>query len=157
MIQLLQGKIMEEKNIKENQLREIMRLLERKLGIIEENQLSCCQITLAQCHALVEIGRAKKISLNELSGILCLDNSTMCRTVNNLVNAGLLERVEDPNDRRYINIQLTDTGLQAYKDIENKMNDYYEEIYKAIPENKQNQMLESLQILNQIFDKIKCC
>jgi DNA-binding MarR family transcriptional regulator len=148
---------MEEKNIKENQLRELMRLLERKLGIIEENQLSCCHISLAQCHALVEIGRSEKISLNELSKIIGLDNSTMSRTVNNLVNAGLLERVEDSNDRRYINIQLTDNGLQAYKDIETKMNDYYEEIYKAIPENKQDQMLESLQILNQIFEKINCC
>jgi DNA-binding MarR family transcriptional regulator len=148
---------MEEKNIKENQLRELMRLLERKIGIIEENQLSCCHITLAQCHALVEIGRAEKISLNELARIIGLDNSTMSRTVNNLVNTGFLERVEDQNDRRYINIKLTDDGIQAYKDIETKMNDYYEEIYQLIPEDKQDQMLESLQILNQIFEKIKCC
>ncbi len=81
----------------------------------------------------------------------------MCRTVNNLVNAGFLERFEGSSDRRYINIQLTDNGKQAYKDIETKMNDFYEEIFKLIPENKQDQMLESLQILNQLFDKIKCC
>jgi hypothetical protein len=33
-------------------LRETVRLLVRRLGILEKSEASCCGITLAQCHAL---------------------------------------------------------------------------------------------------------
>ncbi|MDP4090219.1 MAG: helix-turn-helix domain-containing protein, partial [Bacillota bacterium] len=74
------------------QLREMIRILERKLGIFEESEFSCCGITFSQCHALIEIGRAKNISLNELAELLNLENSTMSRTVNNLVTSDLAKR-----------------------------------------------------------------
>ena len=77
------------------QFREIIRTLEKKIGVLNDSELSCCGITLAQCHALVEIGRAESISLNELAGQMSLDNSTMSRTVNNLVNSGMAIRVAE--------------------------------------------------------------
>ena len=64
---------------------------ERKLGVLEDGEMACCGISMAQCHALVEIGRAGSISLVELAKLLDLDNSTMSRTVNNLVNSKLAE------------------------------------------------------------------
>ncbi|HBF35883.1 MAG TPA: MarR family transcriptional regulator, partial [Firmicutes bacterium] len=70
---------------KSDVLREIVRILERKLGVLDDLQSSCCGVTFAQCHAIVEIGRARKISLNDLADILGLDKSTMSRTINNLV------------------------------------------------------------------------
>lgn len=48
---------------KSKQLREMIRIFERKLGVLGNCQSDCCGITLAQCHALVEIGRSRKISL----------------------------------------------------------------------------------------------
>jgi DNA-binding MarR family transcriptional regulator len=65
---------------------------------------------MAQCHAVVEIGRAGGISLAELAGLLNLDSSTMSRTVNNLVNSGYVIRELDPKDRRYVTIELTENG-----------------------------------------------
>jgi hypothetical protein len=38
-------------------LREVIRLLERKLGLLDELEASCCGVTFSQCHAVVEIGR----------------------------------------------------------------------------------------------------
>lgn len=139
------------------QLREIIRILERKLGVLKDDQFSCCSITMPQCHALVEIGRAKSISLNELAEILNLENSTMSRTVNNLVKNELVKRDIDPQDRRYVTISLTDKGHKLYEGIEDKMNLYYQEIYKAIPENKKQQVLESIEILIKAIDKNECC
>ena len=75
-----------------NQLRELIRLLERKLCVLEDGEMACCGISMAQCHALVEIGRMGSISLIDLATMLNLDNSTMSRTVNNLVNNGMVER-----------------------------------------------------------------
>lgn len=139
------------------QLRELIRIFERKLGVLQEDGFSCCKITMSQCHALVEIGRAKSISLNELAELLNLEKSTMSRTVNNLVTNELVKRDIDSSDRRYVTISLTDSGYKHYRDIEERMNLYYKKIYETIPENKKQQVLESMQILLEAIDKDGCC
>nr|WP_294489244.1 MarR family transcriptional regulator [uncultured Anaerosporobacter sp.] len=128
-------------------LRELLRILVRNLGILEKSDASCCGVTIAQCHAIVEIGRIKKISLIELADLLGLDKSTMSRTINNLVEAGLVKRDIDTENRRYISIQLTDQGIEVFESIENSMYRYYSDIFKSIPEDKRNQVLDSLEIL----------
>ncbi len=133
------------------QLREMIRILERRLGILQEREYSCCDITLGQCHALVEIGRAKSISLNELAELLNLENSTMSRTVNNLVTADLARRDIDPQDRRYVTISLTESGSRLFEKIEDDMNSYFSKVYNSITENKRQQVLESLQILIDVI------
>ena len=139
------------------QLRELIRLLERKLGVLEDGELACCALSMAQCHALVEIGRAKSISLVELAKLLNLDNSTMSRTVNNLVNNSMVERELDPNDRRYITIRLTQEGLAHFNEIESSMGEYFMQIYSAIPEEHRSQVLQSLKILLKAIADSDCC
>ncbi|MBU4439706.1 MAG: MarR family transcriptional regulator, partial [Firmicutes bacterium] len=77
------------------QFREQIRILERKLGLLKKNNGSYCAevLTLAQCHALVEIGRIETISLKELSVILAIDMSTTSRTVDGLVKKGYVLRI----------------------------------------------------------------
>ena len=139
------------------QLREMVRMLERNLVILQDSEFSCCGITMAQCHALVEIGRSTNISLNDLAELINLENSTMSRTVNNLVINDLVKRDPDPNDRRYVTISLTESGHRLYESIEDGMNEYFEKVYNAIPENKKQQVLESLQILLDAINKNECC
>jgi DNA-binding MarR family transcriptional regulator len=139
------------------QLREIIRILERKLGILGDSQMSCCKITLSQCHALVEIGRAESISLNELAELLNIENSSMSRTVNNLVNRELAIREVNQRDRRYVTIALTDTGKNLYHDIENRMSTYFNHIYKRLPVEKREQILESLELLLTAIEEKECC
>ena len=146
-----------EQTEKVNQLRELVRLMERKLGVLEDGEMACCGVSLAQCHALVEIGRAKSISLVELSKLIDLDNSTMSRTVNNLVNNGLAERELDPNDRRYVTIKLTPDGFKAFNEIEENMEFYFEKIFLAIPAEKRDQVLESLNTLLTAIAESDCC
>lgn len=139
------------------QLREMIRILERKLGILEESRFSCCGITISQCHALVEIGRAKNIALNELAELLNLENSTMSRTVNNLVTGELAKRDIDPQDRRYVTISLTDKGYKLFESIEEEMNQYFTKIFERIPEDKRQQVMESLEIFLNAMDEDVCC
>lgn len=140
----------------QKQLRENIRLLERKLGVLNDSEMSCCSITMAQCHAVVEIGRAGNISLIDLANLLNLDNSTMSRTVNNLVNSNYAKRELDPDDRRYITISLTDKGIELFNSIESGMDEHYLTIYNCIPVEKRTQVLECLQLLNDAF-KNCCC
>ena len=128
-------------------LREELRILERKLGALEEHQKSCCSVTMAQCHAIVEIGRTQNISLNQLAELLNLENSSMSRTVNNLVNNGLVKRDIDMQDRRYVTISLTEKGMELFKGIEEDMDVYYLKVYETIPREKRQQVIEGLSIL----------
>ncbi|BCJ98468.1 MarR family winged helix-turn-helix transcriptional regulator [Anaerocolumna chitinilytica] len=140
-----------------NELRELLRILVRNLGILEKSDASCCGISLAQCHAIVEIGRADKISLVDLADILGLDKSTMSRTINNLVDAGLVLRELDMENRRYVIIQLTDNGKIIFRNTEESMNNYYQDVFNSIPEDKRDQIIESLQLLTSAVEENRCC
>ena len=138
-------------------LRELLRVLIRNLGILEKSDASCCGVTIAQCHAIVEIGRKEKISLVDLADILGLDKSTMSRTINNLVDAGLVLRDLDSENRRYVIIQLTANGMNVFRNIEESMDRYYKSIFSSISEDKRSQVMEILQLLADAVKKNKCC
>ena len=128
-------------------LRETMRRLERRT-VMDENHLRlCCGISLTQCHAMVEIGRAGSISVRSLAERLGLDNSTVSRAVDTLVSKGIAHRETDPNNRRYVTISLTNKGLTEFNGIESSMNVYYEKVLGAVAEDKREQVLESIQLL----------
>lgn len=138
-------------------LRELVRMLMRNFGVLERNEASCCGMTLGQCHAIVEIGRAGAVSLNELAELLNLDNSTMSRAVNNLVDQGYAVREADKADRRYVKILLTEQGTAVYKAIESGMETFFQDILDSIPAEKHGQVLESLSLLDTALRGKKCC
>ena len=140
-----------------DELRELTRLLVRNLGFLDKSEASCCGTTIGQCHSIIEIGVAQEISLNELADILKLDNSTMSRTVNNLVEQQLVIRESDSRDRRYIKMKLTGKGWIVYKSIQKNMNIYFESLFRDIPEEKHEQVIESLMLLVKAMKNNKCC
>ncbi|MGE5676983.1 MAG: MarR family winged helix-turn-helix transcriptional regulator [Pseudomonadota bacterium] len=145
------------KNTYADVLRELIRQLIRNSSFQDKAEASCCGTTVGQCYAISEIGRAEALSLNELAGLLNLDNSTMSRTINNLVDQGLVTRETDPQDRRYVKMRLTDRGLAIFRSIEENMDSYYRSLLKYIPEDKHEQMIESLKLLLEAMKKIQCC
>ncbi len=138
-------------------LRELLRVLLRNVGVLEKSDASCCGVTLTQCHAIVEIGRNEKISLVDLAEMLGVDKSTISRTVNNLVEADMVVRDLDAENRRYVIIQLTENGKNIFQNIEQSMESYYKSIFGSIPEGKRSQVLEGLQLLTDAVRNNKCC
>jgi len=139
--------------INSKDFRELIRILERKLGLLNKQDGCCSEVSLAQCHALVEIGRSETISLKELSNILGLDISTMSRTVESLVKKEFVFRSPSKIDRRSIDIQLTDRGLNLFNDIENKMNNEFKNIFEQIPRSDQSTVFNGLNIIIEAFTK----
>lgn len=139
------------------QLREQIRHLERRLGALNDHDMNCCGVTMSQCHAIVEIGRAGTLTLSELAEILGLDNSTTSRTVNNLVTRGLSDRLPDSEDRRRIAISLTERGTEIFRGIESRMDARFSAIYAALPEDRKNHVLEALDLLLETLGHQNCC
>jgi len=133
--------------------REQIRILERKLGLLNKQDTCYPEVSLAQCHALVEIGRAKSISLKNLSNILTLDISTMSRTVDSLVKKDFVLRSPSKVDRRSIDIELTEKGLLTFEDIENKMNDKFKKVFKEISDEDQLTAINGLNIIIEALSK----
>lgn len=138
-------------------LRESLRLLVRKLGVLERGDASCCEITLSQCQTIVEIGRAGTMSVNLLAEILGVDKSTVSRSVDKLVNNGVLMRDTDQEDRRSVILSLSDKGQSVFEEVEKRMTIYFEEVVAAIPDDKREQIIDSLHYLVQALKGPRCC
>ncbi len=138
-------------------LRELLRVLIRKLGILERSEASCCEMTLSQCHALVEIGRAGMLSVNQLSDRLGLDKSTVSRSADKLVLDGLLLREEAANDRRYVSLKLSNEGIAAYNNLEWRMTTYFDSVVKEIDPVEREMVLKGLHALTKALKSNKCC
>ncbi len=148
-------------NINSKNFRELIRVLERKLGLLNKQDSCCLEVTLAQCHALVEIGRAKNISLKDLSNLISLDISTMSRTVDSLVKKEFVYRTPSETDRRSVDIKLTEKGLKLFRDVESKMDDKFKNIFNQISLEDQLTVFSGLNIIIEALSRNEntsnCC
>jgi DNA-binding MarR family transcriptional regulator len=135
-------------------LRETIRYIGRALEKLEKSGASCCDTTVGQYHAIVEIRRAGEISLSDLAEILNLDVSAMSRRVDSLITKGLAEKYIYSGDRRSVKIKLTEEGQKFYKKTELNMDLYFKKVVESISENKRYQVMDGLQILLEALRKI---
>ncbi len=136
-------------------LRGFLRVIEREVESQLKSQTICCGVTGAQCHALLERASAEEMSLVELSERLRLDTSTLSRTVDGLVKLGHVHRITDPDNRRYVRLGLTGKGKRKVDFIDRSCDQFYQQLLGGIPEGKRNALVESVQLLAEIFAKAK--
>lgn len=142
------------------EFRNTIRQVQRNLGSLSKNDAACCGITVAQCHALLEIGSSDRIALNDLASALNLDTSTISRTIDNMVRDGLVKRKANPDDRRYVDLSLTYAGQKIYDEINCTFDQFYADIFHSIPAEKHRQVVESINLLAGALSNTKsnsCC
>ncbi len=126
--------------------REILRRFEREI-FVQSNDCCCNGVTLAQCHTLLEIENKGNISITELSKILGLDKSTISRTIDGLVNIGLVDRSIPEENRRMTMLQLTKAGKKICQSINAKNDEYFAAILSSLTGPEKSEVLK-------IFEKI---
>jgi DNA-binding MarR family transcriptional regulator len=139
-----------------------IRKLEREIEQQTEYQGKCCGVTLAQCHAILELEQLGKTSIKDLAQYLDLDKSTLSRTVDSLVQDGLVDRVINEEDRRYMDINLSKKGREMCKNINKECNDFYNKLFAEIPKEKHESVLEGISLFIDAMYKTKsefitCC
>ncbi|MGE5583528.1 MAG: MarR family winged helix-turn-helix transcriptional regulator [Bacillota bacterium] len=141
--------------------REKLRQFERDIGWHLKSETGCCGVSIAQCQILLEIARKKEVSIVELAAALGLDASTLSRTINNMVDNGLVNRMLNPGDRRYVSLTLTEQGEKVTGFMEEVYDDYIGKIFEFIPEEKREQALESFLLIadavNRCNQSFRCC
>jgi DNA-binding MarR family transcriptional regulator len=68
----------------------------------------------------------------------------------------MVRRTPDPKDRRYVVLSLTSKGEEQHQAISKTMDHYVQGILQLIPENKRDQVIESLGLLSQVMNQ-NCC
>lgn len=140
---------------------EKLQQLERDLAWCLKSESECCGVSMAQCQSLLKIAKNEETSVVKVAESMGLDTSTLSRMINNLVNLGLVNRVLNPEDRRYVSITLTDQGKKVCHLIEESINNYVARIYDLIPAEKQQQVVENVAVLADAINKCNeqnpCC
>jgi len=129
--------------------RDLIRRLQRSIGWQAKSDADCCGITIAQCHALLEIGKKEKLSLTDLAEVLELDPSTLSRTIETMVAGGLVNRNVNPDDRRYVALSLSAKGRAIFDRINQTYDLYYQTVFARIPADKHDQLMESINLLTR--------
>ena len=95
----------------------LMRRVLNAVGQAMELQLEPSGLTNAQWVPLFKLLMGRASTVAALAGECHLDAGAMTRTLDRLETKGLCRRVRSLEDRRVVNIELTDAGREAAKDI----------------------------------------
>jgi len=115
------------------EFRKNLRRLEQLIVSQLREDICCHGVTVAQCHCLLAVEQLGRPSQNELAEQLCLDKSTLSRTVEGLVQIGLLERAIDERDRRVYRIRLTEQGEKTCAAINTSNDALYGRVLDRLP------------------------
>ena len=110
-------------------------------------------VTVTQFRTLVVL-RAHGVSrLNRLSERLHVNASTTLRTVDRLKTVGLVDRRENPDNRREVMIELTDRGRRLVDEVTARRRHAIEGIVRAMPVEQRTAMVDALLAFAEAADE----
>ena len=132
---------------------ELLSRMIRAFVAFERHEIFCCGVTMSQCSTIMAIGKKGKMTMNALSEWMSLATSTMTRIVDNLVRDGHIERSQDEQDRRVVQVSLTEKGRELFKMIDRIYHEYHARIVDNIPPEELHRVVESLQLLRDAIQR----
>lgn len=123
--------------------RSVLRRFDRELFF--QNNSACCDgVSMAQCHALLEIEEKEDITVTEVSDLLMLNKSTISRTIDGLVNIGLVDREIPKENRRTTVLRLTENGMRVCKNIHWNNDRYVEKTLSVLTTDEKETLINLL-------------
>ncbi|HRX15738.1 MAG TPA: MarR family transcriptional regulator [Spirochaetota bacterium] len=143
-------------------LRSILRLLNRTLFSCFDETSSCCGVSTSECHVLMELGIEEGVSLTNIAEKLQINPGNMSRTIEKMVQNGLIERRTQPENRRSVSLFLTNAGRAQANEINDSYDKLFKELLSLIDESKHEMIIESIDLLTKASISIKdeneiCC
>lgn len=138
---------------------QILKNLLRKVNRIDRNEKICYGVTVSQCQIIDIIHEYNEISMNQLSHETGLAMSTLTRVVDLLVRDGIVKRSRSENDRRKVILLLSNKGSDLQKKLHSCSLEYTGEILRNVPEEKREEVIDSLKLLNNAVSGrvLYCC
>lgn len=110
---------------------------------------SFINLSLLQIQALIFIKQNEKSQMREISHHFNIELPSATSLVNNLHKLQLVERFNDPEDRRLVRISLTSKGKSLLNRVKNQRKKKLEKILSYLSENEKNELLHIFKTLNE--------
>ena len=121
-------------------LADVARLMRRRF----DQRARTLGFTRAQWQVLIALSRNEGIHQAGLADYLDVENITLCRMVDRLEEAELVERRPDPNDRRVRRLYLTPTAVDAIGRMQTVGNEVQEEALAGLSPEARDQLMATL-------------
>jgi DNA-binding MarR family transcriptional regulator len=138
------------------EFRRDLRVLEREILRQLEGETSCCGVSLPQCHVLLELSFGD-LSLKALADALNLDKSTLSRTVEAMVQSGLVMRAAEPADRRAVRLALSPRGQTKVASINDTCDRYYASLLNGMRDGDRRQVVRAVRLLADGMRRLRGC
>lgn len=120
---------------------DVSRLLRRRF----DERARLIGVTRAQWRAIKFVERREGINQGGLADLLEVEPITLCRMIDRLEEAGLVERRRDPADRRAWRIFLTDRARPLLDDLHRIADELYDIGLAGVSAAEQRAMSDALQ------------
>ena len=94
-----------------------------------------------------------KVNISEISKNLSITPPSTTEFVKNLINKGYLEKHIDQNDKRFIEITLTDKGEKIVQELKEYFNALFSGVIERLGYEKSELLLELLDTINIYFNE----
>lgn len=112
-------------------------------------------LTMPQARVLFTLVEAGEQSAGELAERLRATPSTITGITDRLVRQGLIERKEDPRDRRVVLLDLSAEGRSLTLEIAESSRKYLREILELLPEESLDKLAEVLEELALAYESLR--
>ena len=118
-----------------------------------EAALRPLSLNVSRHRALTSLERLAPCTMSELAAFVAVDRTTLTRTVDQLADAGLVERTTPREDRRQVVLTLTDTGKVACRHALQAIYRVNRDLLEGVPEPEQRGLARALdRLLERMVD-----
>lgn len=108
-------------------------------------------VSVSQCYTLEILDREGALAMGNLASHMYLDISTMTRTVEQLIDGGLVTRRESPDDRRIVLVEISKEGRKAYRKIRKGLLAEYRGVLESVPAASRTSVVKAVELLLEAF------
>ena len=112
-------------------------------------------LTPTRSSVLLHVARAGRIRLSELSDSEGINPTMMSRVIADLSEAGLIERVSDPSDRRAAFVEPTAAGHKLSDRIRRERTDALNVALDGLDEHERSQIEAALPALERLAEQLR--
>jgi MarR family transcriptional regulator, transcriptional regulator for hemolysin len=126
-------------------IHDVARLLRRSFnrGVLELG------LTQTQWRAIAQLSRNEGINQVTLADILEVQPISLARLLDRMQEAGIIERRPDPNDRRAVQLYLTDAAKPILEGLRRQAARVHDQAVGDMPEEGFDRLIDALQVLKR--------
>jgi len=118
---------------------------------IREEAIAQLDITVSQFHTLRRIDSGKE-SVSQLADINHISRAAISRTVDVLFHKGLITRTQNPRDRRYVQLALTEKGENLLNTIFGTTGEWMATRLAILKKDELENIIAAMEAFNRVFE-----